>query len=118
MRRISGRREQLDVEDTARTKAKVGHGLSAAAVALLDSLRIPATPPPGWVTANQMADYLGITKNAAVEKINRMGWKRILIQADKAPPAYYYGPEQAIASKTAKLNVSKARQQIKPSTKP
>ena len=109
MRRVSGQREQLDVEDTARTKAKVGYGLSAAAVALLDSLRIPTTPPPGWVTAKQMADYLGITKNAAVEKINRMGWKRILIQVDKTPPTYYYGPKQAQAIQTAKPRASNAR---------
>lgn len=108
----------MDVEDTARTKAKVGHGLSEAAVALLDSLRMPSTQPPGWVTAKQMADYLGITKNAAVEKFNRMGWKRLLVKKDGLAPAYYYGPEHSTTSKTAKLTVSKAKQQMKPSTKP
>ena len=118
MRRVSGRREQVVTLYSPRAKAKVDHGLSAAAVALLDSLRIPSTPPPGWVTAKQMSDYLGITKNAAVEKINRMGWKRILIQADKTPPTYYYGPEHSTTSSTAKPTVNKAKQQMKPSANP
>jgi len=65
-----------------------------------------------------MSDYLGITKNAAVEKFNRMGWKRILVKKDGLAPAYYYGPEHSTTSKTAKPTVSKAKQQINPSTNP
>jgi Fic family protein len=72
----------------------VGHGLTSAAVALLDSIRIPTKAPSGWVTAQQLADYLGISKNNAVKKINRMGWKRMLVQSNKMPPTYYYGPNK------------------------
>lgn len=94
MRRVSRRREQVDPAHFARTKAKVDHGLSAAAVALLDSLTIASEAPTGWITAKQMADYLGVTKHAAVEKVNRMGWKRMLVKKHGLAPAYYYGPEK------------------------
>lgn len=108
----------MDAKHTARTKAKLDHGLSEAAIALLDSLSMASEAPAGWITAKQMADYLGITKHAAVEKVNRMGWKRMLVKKDKLAPAYYYGPEQTITMQTARPTTSRARQQIKPSTKP
>lgn len=84
----------MDPAHSARAKAKVDHGLSAAAVALLDSLTIASEAPAGWITAKQMSDYLGITKQAAVEKVNRMGWERLLVKKHGVAPAYYYGPKK------------------------
>lgn len=84
----------MDPAHSTRAKAKVDHGLSAAAVALLDSLTIASEAPAGWITAKQMADYLGVTKHAAVEKVNRMGWKRLLVKKQGLAPAYYYGPKK------------------------
>ena len=83
----------MDPAHSARTKDKVDHGLSAAAVALLDSIRIESEPPTGWVTAQQFGDYLGVSKNAAVQKMKRIGWERVLIQRPGRAPAYYYGPK-------------------------
>lgn len=108
----------MDSKHSAREKAKLDYGLSEAAIALLDSLTIASEAPAGWITAKQMADYLGISKQAAVQKINRMGWKRVLVQKDRMAPAYYYGPEQAITMQTARPTTSKVRQKINPSTKP
>jgi hypothetical protein len=71
----------------------VGHGLSKAAIALINAIRLPEVPPDGWVTYDQLMDNLGITKDTAYRLIRKYRWRSIRVQPKFGKAQTYFGPK-------------------------